>query len=142
MLATNSNASIQLYQNHLEKILELADDPGLMVLYREMQSFEKDYLIARQRPLMQAAFNAAAPLREAIESAPTLEADQKSQALTHLDDYLTVAEGILELNVAINSKSNVTTHGNKGWDVGVVCNENLSRSSCCSHTNRTCTIAI
>ncbi len=101
---TGLQAQLAEYSSLLQDTLQMADDFGLMVLYREMQSLEKDYLIARQRPLMQAAFNAAVPLREAIALAPTLEADQKTQALTYLDNYLTVAEGILELDAAINSK--------------------------------------
>jgi len=106
LAADETGLQAQLAQNSslLQDTLEIADDPGLMVSYREMQSFEKEYLITRQRPLMQSAFNTAVPLREAIELAPTLEADQKTQALTYLDNYLTVAEGILELDAAINSK--------------------------------------
>ena len=108
--AASPEASLQTqlaeYSSLLQDALHLADDFGLIVLYSEMQFLEKDYLMARRRPLMQAAFNAAVPLREAIELAPTLETDQKTQALTYLDNYLTTAEGILELDSAINSKFN------------------------------------
>ena len=109
-VASGSEVGLQarLAQNSslLQDALQLANDPGLMVLYYRVQSFEKDYLIARQRPLMQSAFNAAVPLREAIELVPTLEADQKAQALAHLDNYLTTAEEVLELDVAIRGKFN------------------------------------
>ena len=106
LAADETGLQPQLAQNSslLQDTLQMTDDPDLMVLYHEMQSFEKDYLMARQRPLMQSAFNAALPLQEAIELAPILGAEEKAQALTYLDDYLATAKEILELDVAIRSK--------------------------------------
>ena len=69
-LATDeTGAQARLAQNSelLREALQQADDPDLMLLYREMQAFEKDYLVTRQRPSMQSAFNVAGLLREAIE---------------------------------------------------------------------------
>jgi len=103
---TGLQAQLAHSSSLLQDTLQMADDPGLMILYHEMQSFEKEYLITRRRPLMQSAFNTAVPLREAIELAPTLEADQKTQSLTYLDNYLAIAKEILELDVAIGSKFN------------------------------------
>ena len=90
----------------LQSALQIADDPDLMVLYHEMQSFEKNYLITRQRPLMQSAFNTAIPLQKAIKVTPTFEAGHKTKVLTYLDNYLAIAEEILELDIAIRSKFN------------------------------------
>ncbi len=103
---TGLEAQIRRRSALLLDILQTADDPNLVILYRQMQSFEKDYWLTRQRPLMQSAFNTAHLLQEAIEFIPTLEADQKTQALAHLENYLSTAEEILELDVAIRSKFN------------------------------------
>ena len=88
----------------LGESLEIADNAGLMVLYGEMRAFGQDYMLARQRPLMQSAFNVAVPLRTGIESGVTLEPQLQAQTLAYLDRYLAVASQILELDVAIRSK--------------------------------------
>jgi methyl-accepting chemotaxis protein len=108
LAAAETGSQARLAQNSelLHDTLQLADDPALIVLYREMQSFEKDYLVTRQRPYMQSAFNVGLPLREAIDLAPGFDADQRAQALIYLDDYESVAEEILRLDVAIQSKFN------------------------------------
>jgi len=108
-LATDeTGAQARLAQNseRLREALQRAGDPDLMLLYREMQSFAKDYLVTRQRPNMQSAFNVAGLLREAIGSSPDLDEDEQVQALTHLDDYLAVADEILLLDVEIRHKLN------------------------------------
>jgi signal transduction histidine kinase/CheY-like chemotaxis protein/HAMP domain-containing protein/HPt (histidine-containing phosphotransfer) domain-containing protein len=90
----------------LRDALQQADEPGLMILYREMQAFEKDYLVTRQRPYMQSAFNVAGLLREAIHSSSELKGDEQAQALAYLDEYLAVADEILLLDVEIGRKLN------------------------------------
>jgi PAS domain S-box-containing protein len=108
LAADETGQQTQLARNSslLRDVLQSADDPDLLILFAEMQAFEKDYLLTRRRPLMQSAFNAAVPLREAIESAPTLSTDQKTQALAYLDGYLKAGEEIVELDVAIRGKFN------------------------------------
>jgi PAS domain S-box-containing protein len=88
----------------LQDELQSAGDPDVMILYNEMRSLEKDYLIERQRPLMQSAFNAAFPLRKAVERDPALGADQKTRALAMLDDHLAMAEDVLDLDAAMRAK--------------------------------------
>jgi len=108
LAAEETGLQAQLTRNSalLLGLLQVTEDPGLLALYYEMQVYERDYLIMRQRPLMQSALNAAVPLRRAVEQTAALEEDEKAQALTHIDNYLTVAEEILSLDVAIRSKSN------------------------------------
>ncbi len=101
---TGLQAQLTQHLTSLHDTLEVANDPTLIILCREMQSFAKDYLLTRQRPLLQSAFNVGFRLREAIKNSPTLEADQKAQALTYLDDYWATAEEIADLDVAIRSK--------------------------------------
>jgi len=90
----------------LLNILQATGDPNLLALYRDMQVLEKDYLLTRQRPCMQSAFNVAVPLRQEIERSSFLGENEKTQALIYLDDYLTVAEAMLALDVTIRSKAN------------------------------------
>jgi signal transduction histidine kinase/CheY-like chemotaxis protein len=106
LAADETGLEAQLAQNSilLHELLHATDDPSSVNLYHEMRSLGKDYLLTRQRPFMQSAFNVAVHLREAIESAPAVEKDQKAQALALLDDYLTTADDILQLDVAIRSK--------------------------------------
>lgn len=107
LAADETGAQARLAQNSalLLEALQQANDPRLIVLYRELQAFEKDYLVTRQRPFMQRAFNVAGPLREAIiDSAGFEEDSQRDQALTYLADYRTVAEEVLQLDVDIRSK--------------------------------------
>ncbi|GAB4532518.1 MAG: hypothetical protein Kow0063_13160 [Anaerolineae bacterium] len=106
LTASDTGLEAQLAQTSalLRDILQQSDDQSLMGLYRDMQAFEKDYKVRRQRPFMQSAFNVAFQLRQAIEDTPTLNAAQKAQALTYLRNYQEIAEEIIELDVAIQSK--------------------------------------
>ena len=90
----------------LKGALQIAEDPGLMALYKKMQSFEKDYWLTRQRPLMQSAINVAIPLRPRVKMASKLDADQKAQALSYLDEYLKTAEQIPQIDASIRGKFN------------------------------------
>ncbi|MCP4345541.1 MAG: response regulator [Desulfobacterales bacterium] len=85
----------------LQDLSGLADDHILRDLYRDMQSFEKDYLLTRQRPFMQSAFNTAFLLHKAINNTSGLKPDQKAQARASLDNYVATAEKILKVDVAI-----------------------------------------
>ncbi len=87
----------------LQDALRAIDGAELMLLYREMQSWEKDYLFMRKRFLMQSAFNVGFDLRQVIEATPAPE-EKRSQALAALDDYISVAQEILDLDVEIYSK--------------------------------------
>ena len=103
----------------LQGTLQSADDLDLMILFREMQAFEKDYLILRRRSIMQSALNTAVTLQQAIELAPTLGADQKAQALTYLDDYLATAEELVDLDVGARSSLRMWRDEGKGDDTGL-----------------------
>ena len=103
---TGLQAQMAQYSVSLRDILDTTDDHSLTNQYRDMRAFEKEYLITRQRPFMQSAFNAAFRLRRAIENTTTLKPDRKVQARTHLDNYETTAKEILGLDVVIRSKFN------------------------------------
>jgi signal transduction histidine kinase/DNA-binding response OmpR family regulator/methyl-accepting chemotaxis protein len=108
LAAADTGAQARLTQNstRLLELLQQANDPRLVALYREMQAYEKDYLLTRQRPNMQLAFNAIRPLKEAIANTAGLAAGQRDAASTGLDAYQAVAEEVLKLDVDIRSKFN------------------------------------
>ena len=59
---TGLQARLAHYSNLLEDILEGDHDPGLMVLFREMQSFEKDYLMGLPAPAHAVGIQRGCPL--------------------------------------------------------------------------------
>ncbi|MBN1146614.1 MAG: GAF domain-containing protein [Anaerolineales bacterium] len=101
---TGAQARLSQASELLRLALQSADDLTLMALFRDMQSYEKDYLVTRQRPSMQSAFNQAELLRQAISRSQSFEAAEQAQA--YLDDYLGVADEILLLDVEIRRKLN------------------------------------
>ena len=103
---TGAEARLAQSSELLCDALQLTADPALVALYREMQSYEKDYLVTRQRPYMQSGFNVAGTLREAIEKSTAFAQSGQAQALGYLDDYLAVADEILLLDVEIRHKLN------------------------------------
>ena len=90
----------------LRDAVQPAANPDLLLLYREMQGYEKDYLVTRQRPYMQSAFNVAGTLRKAINDSDSLKGEDRAQALARLDSYLAVADEVLQLDVEIRHKLN------------------------------------
>ncbi len=108
IVADETGLQAQLAQNSasLRDALQKVDDHELIDLYQEMQLFEKDYWITRRRPFMQSAFNVAFRLRQAIENSSAASAEQTVQILSNFDNYRTIAEEILRLDVAIRSKFN------------------------------------
>jgi len=84
--------------------LETTHDPDLVLLFREMQSHSKDYLLTRQRPNMQLALNTAEELRGAIQNNENLSEVERSLVVSNLDSYLNIANEILNLDVEIHSR--------------------------------------
>ncbi len=106
LAGSDSGLQPQLEQKSalLQQALQDIDGAELLLLYHEMQSWEKEYLLTRERFVMQTAFNVAFELSQAIKAA-NVSHEKKSQALAHLDDYRSVAQEILDLDVAIRGKS-------------------------------------
>lgn len=69
-------------------------------------SFFKDYLIHRQRHLMQSSLNELNSLKNAIENDSLLPADIKDAFSLDLLSYQTFSDELLSLDLAINSKFN------------------------------------
>lgn len=96
----------QLEQNAsgLSDRFKLADTPELMVLYLEMQSFEKQYLLTPQEAKLNSWYQAVQQLRKGIILNSKLNTIERSQMLKALDDYESVTKQIVELNQKIDSK--------------------------------------
>ena len=96
----------QLEQNAsgLSDRFKLADTPELMVLYLEMQLFEKKYLLTPQEAKLNSLYEAAQQLRRGIILNSKLNTIERSQMLKALDAYELVTKQIVELNKIIDSK--------------------------------------
>ena len=90
----------------LQDTLQATGDTGLMILYREIQAFEKEYLLTRQRPRMQTALNVARTLRQAVENSSALTRDRQTQIQSHLNDYEAAARELLEIDNDIRTLRN------------------------------------
>ncbi len=98
----------------LAPIAESTDTTAL--LFRQLDSLEKQYRITRQRPYLQSAFNMAFRLEKAIQNASHIPPDKKSAAQNALDAYRAIGERILDLDVAIQGKFNDFTLQSKAVD--------------------------
>lgn len=83
---------------------QLIAAPELMVLYLEMQSFGKEYLLTRQESTIKSMSQAAQRLRKGILGSSKLDATKRAETLKYLDDYESVAQEIVKLNEQILSK--------------------------------------
>ncbi|MEW5958533.1 MAG: ATP-binding protein [Chloroflexota bacterium] len=108
LAADKTGAQARLAQTSalLRDTLQGAGDPALMILYREMESFEKDYLLTRQGSTMQSAFNVAVSLRQAINRSSDFNINRQTQALIYLDNYEAAAKEVVGLDVEIRGKLN------------------------------------
>lgn len=84
----------------------LADSRGLSLLLREANVYAKQYRINRQRPLMQSAFNVLARLRAQMEADQTLSAARKGQITGLLDEYVFLADKLLDTHEVMRSNFN------------------------------------
>jgi len=103
---SGAQARLASGSERLRETLQGTGDSGLMIQYREMQAFEKDYLLTRQRPYMQSAFNVADLLGGAIDTSSSFSSDKRAQAHAFLEEYLAVADEVLQLDVEIGHKLN------------------------------------
>jgi signal transduction histidine kinase/CheY-like chemotaxis protein len=72
--------------------------------YQALRLAEKEYLITRQRPYMQSAFNILLELEKKIAESTTLNPEQKTELLNILESYQKTGEQILHIDAAIQSK--------------------------------------
>ncbi|OCR00525.1 adenylate cyclase [Oscillatoriales cyanobacterium USR001] len=87
-------------------ILQIADEPELIVLYNQMQTLEKEYLLKRSEPEKQSLAKAVVALREAISNSQKLDISQKSQAQRYLGGYELESKELTILDKDIHKISN------------------------------------
>ncbi len=92
--------------SQIEEELQSVNQPEILVLFHEMLSFHRWYLLERRRPLMQSAFNMEISLREAIQASTSLSKDEKTRTFDQLGEVQDSAYTILDLDVAVQSKFN------------------------------------
>lgn len=90
----------------LEQTLQQADDPLLIAFYRQMQFFEKDYLLTRERPKLQLGLNTARLLQAGLERSTALAPDRQEAALAGLEAYEGVVRDLLALDNQIRTLRN------------------------------------
>ncbi len=95
----------QLYQTgfQIEKSLESLEI-SLKEQYQALRIAKKEYLITRQRPYMQSAFNLLLELRQEIAESNELSSEKKGEIFRQLDDYQNIGQEILKLDVEIRSR--------------------------------------
>jgi signal transduction histidine kinase len=104
----NVGAQTQLSTNSetLHADLEQTANARWIDLNREMQLYEKNYLITRRRSYMQSAFNIAIELRQSIQSSEDLPSESKGRILSEIDSYQILGEKIVDLDASIHSRYN------------------------------------
>lgn len=84
----------------------LAAVPQAALPLRELDVLEKEYEITHRRPVMQAALNKVAGLKNLVRDAPELSSQERGQALSLLDAYCAIAADILDTVRAIRANAN------------------------------------
>ncbi len=101
VLARLDSASATLHET-----LQTIDDPQTLALYHQIKAFEKEYLLTRQRPKMQSAFNVRLALQTAINDSPAFNETQQNQVLAQFEAYETVARELLAVDSQIQTLRN------------------------------------
>lgn len=90
----------------LQAIFQSVQDPTLLLQYRAMRAFEKDYLLTRQRPLIQSALNVATSLRQTINNSNALTENQRTESLALLEAYIALTQQLPNIDRALLGKFN------------------------------------
>lgn len=95
-------------QNETSKLNQYFDelgDQGLLLLLQDMQSYEIRYFFYKKRSLMQSAFNKAIVISNQLEQAAELNDELRNKVKISLANFQIIAKKILDLDVAILSKT-------------------------------------
>ncbi len=79
------------------------NSPNALMAFHEMVSHQRRYMVTRQRPDMQSALNAGFELRKALDAAG---GDVRARGAGPLDEYMSLARRIPDIDVSIRSKLN------------------------------------
>ena len=84
----------------------LAPSKALSTLLAEAQLHQMQYLLLRQRPNMQSAFNTIARIAVLLPDAPELDGKAKRTVTNLLDEYASLGDKILAIDVTMRGISN------------------------------------
>lgn len=84
----------------------LAPSKALSSLVAEAHLYQLQYLLLRQRPLMQSAFNVIAKVALQLPDSPDFDAHTKRAISNLLTEYAGMAEKVLEIDVAMRCITN------------------------------------
>lgn len=80
------------------------DDAQLLSLFWEMRVLEQTYLLTRQRPYMQSAFNVITEMNDYMAQSDSLTIAQKAALQEAFEKYQEIADEILLIDVNLRSK--------------------------------------
>ncbi|MFO7729067.1 MAG: PAS domain S-box protein [Desulfonatronovibrio sp.] len=86
--------------------LEQTSDPQLQIMILRALNWKKDYQVTRQRPYMQASFNALATLENQLISSERIDTPLKNELLELIASYEDFSISMLEIDRSIFSKFN------------------------------------
>jgi PAS domain S-box-containing protein len=78
--------------------------PDLLLILTQARLNYKDYLVSRQRFLMQSALNVLNELRLSVESKTSVTSEKKTTLLTLIDTYQKIAANLLDVDREISEK--------------------------------------
>lgn len=105
-LAHEENGYISKFENSSEKILKIIEElnnPNALMLYKDMQVMEKEYMNKLQRPYMYSAFNIAFEINNSLTSDPYIDNDKKNQIISLFNEYENYGKEILDINTKLRS---------------------------------------
>ena len=105
-LSGNGQLLDQLHRHadRIEQSRDIQENAAMLAAYRELRSFEKDYLLTRQRSFMQSAFNTAAEMRKSAELSDAADKKPDNPFFSRVDAYVRTAEEILHVDAEIQGR--------------------------------------
>lgn len=104
---TGLQPELSRLSRHIKTRLEQTAGPTLKLMFSQVRTLEKEYLMTRQRPFMQSAFNLLAEFRQELAATRYFSDPSFLNEIENLlTRYVFTAEAILNLDREIRSKLN------------------------------------
>lgn len=105
-LANPQDGLLAGLDSRMEALEALLKSTPLHALLREADLYARQYNVYRQRPYMQSAFNIISRLRGKLIEASPLDKERTARVHELLDEYVALADKILDVREAIRSATN------------------------------------
>lgn len=103
---TGLEAQLQVAVDELHVTIQNLDDKLLLDLFFEMHVADRNYLLSRQRPDFQIAFNRATDIRNRLSDTNIAHPIVKDNINEMLDNYIRIANDIIDADVQLNAYFN------------------------------------